>query len=209
MKFEWLGIQDYKSNIEKQKLTLDWPVDRETVWGLEHPYVLTLGRRARAEDEVQHGSGLIPVTHTDRGGLATIHGPGQLMVYPLISLRRRQWGPREYVCQLLKITRDCLSGFGISGLIDTEQSGIFVGENKICFIGLRVSGGRVYHGLSLNVSNDLSVFQSIRACGVQGRPLTSLRELGVHVGCREVFHAWEQKARTSPLVAESADFQGA
>ncbi len=196
MRFEWLGLQDFAPIFEEQKQSVLWPHDVEVVWGLEHKSVITLGRRAKRQDEVNLDTGAISVVECDRGGLATFHNPGQLIVYPLVSLKRRQWGPREYVCHLLKITKVCLLNFGIETQIDDAQSGLFAGNKKICFVGLRLSKGRAYHGLSLNVSNDLDEFGSIRACGVQKRPMTNFAEMGVpNVSPQVVFEHWEQVAR--------------
>jgi lipoyl(octanoyl) transferase len=197
MDYQWLGLQDFETMFREQKQSLMWAPEREVVWGLEHPPVITLGRRARMQDELPETFDDIPVVVTDRGGLATLHSPGQLVIYPLISIARRQWGPRDYVCQLLKITKQCLQEMGIDGQVDEAQSGLFVGSNKICFVGLRVSSGRVYHGLSLNVSNDLMLFDRIRSCGLQRRPMTSLRALGVNASPEEVYRRWVLVARDS------------
>jgi lipoate-protein ligase B len=201
MKFEWLVLQDFAPIFEKQKQSVSWPHDVEVIWGLEHKSVITLGRRAKRQEEVFLGASSINVAESDRGGLATVHNPGQLIVYPLISLKQRQWGPREYVCQLLKITKTCLLEFGIEAQIDDGQSGLFARGKKICFIGLRVSEGRAYHGLSLNVANDLNEFGLVRACGVQKRPMTNFVEMGISdVSPKLVFQYWEQVARKMDFV---------
>jgi lipoyl(octanoyl) transferase len=192
MEFEWLGTQNYEPIFQRQKESLAWPHDKEVVWGLEHSLVITLGRRAQLQDELRVAPAKASVVTTDRGGLATLHGPGQLMVYPLLSLKRRHWGPREYVCNLLKVTKDCLHDIGIKTSIDDSSSGLFIENKKICFIGLRVAAGRVYHGLSVNVNNDLSDFAGIRSCGLQGRPVTSLREQGVETSPQTLFGNWQQ-----------------
>lgn len=202
MKYEWLGLQDFSPIFEKQKQSVTWSHSVEVIWGLEHPSVITLGRRARLHEEVGDGNeGQVQIVESDRGGLATLHNPGQLVVYPLISLKQRQWGPREYVCQLLKITKNCLLEFGISTQVDEAQSGLFVENKKICFVGLRLSEGRAYHGLSLNVTNNLEEFDLIRSCGLQKRPMTNFLELGVQEICPQVvFQHWEQVARKMVFV---------
>lgn len=207
MKYVWRGLQDYQTVYDQQRESLNWTSFREEIWGLEHPLVLTLGRRAKIEDEVpaRYRQG-VPVVSTDRGGLATLHGPGQLVIYPLVSLGQRKLGPREYVCLLLKITKNCLLDFGISAELDRSQSGLFVAQKKICFVGLRLSGGRSYHGLSLNISNDLSHFDEIRSCGVAQRPTASLKTLGVVAQPEEVFSCWQKIAvKAFPALQEGVE----
>ncbi len=203
MKFQWLGLhQNFESIFQLQKQSLDWPAHQEIVLGLEHSLVVTLGRRARLEEgllQLSLNSSSIPIVVTDRGGLATLHGPGQLIIYPLISLKLRNWGAREYVCHLLKITQQCFKSLGLETSIDESQSGLFVGVNKICFIGLRISEGRSYHGLSLNVANDLRQFDRIRSCGQNNRPMTSLLEQGIIKSSEDVFKIWTEIASKTTI----------
>jgi len=246
VKYSWLGLSDYNSIFELQKQSLHWSQDKEEVWGLEHPHVISLGKRSKIENELKSSayqrqfhsplqssidsqslslsqaqllplpqpshlsksmqpqmppqmspqmSPQIPVVKSDRGGLATLHSPGQLIIYPLISIDKRGWGPKNYVCQLLKITEGCLLKLGLHVQCDEDSSGLYINQKKICFIGLRVSDGRVYHGLSLNVSNDLSLFEDISACGWHGRPLTSLKEQGITtLSTKELFSLWQHYA---------------
>lgn len=202
MEYYWQGLKDYQLVYGQQKESLSWPTHREEVWGLEHHLVISLGKRSKIEQETSSWAPTGPVVVSDRGGLATLHSPGQLIVYPLISIAKREWGPRKYVCQLLKITQGCLQNIGFETQVDEKSSGLFMEQKKICFIGIRISGGRVYHGLSLNVSNDLSLFNGISACGVRGRPITSLKEQGA---CRDltpqdVFKSWKQYAFEKDLL---------
>ncbi|MEY4615842.1 MAG: hypothetical protein RJB66_802 [Pseudomonadota bacterium] len=194
MQCQWLGLQLYEPTYKIQIDSIKWPEEKELILGLEHNTVVTLGRRAKLEDEMLHQSKEFFFVQTDRGGLATLHSPGQLIIYPLLSLSKRNWGPKDYVCQLLQITKTCLQEYGVRAQSDESQSGLFVDNNKICFIGLRVAEGRVYHGLALNVSNDLSLFGHIRSCGIPQRPSTSLRCLDVLVSPKEVFERWCQIA---------------
>lgn len=202
MEYYWHGLKEYQSVFEQQKQSLLWPLHREEVWGLEHPLVISLGKRSQIEHEMIPRASEWPVVASDRGGLATLHSPGQLIVYPLISIARREWGPRKYVCQLLKITQGCLQNMGFYSQMDEQSSGLFMEQKKICFIGLRISGGRVYHGLSLNVSNDLSLFDGISACGLRGRPITSLKEQGARSDLtpQEVFKNWKLYALENDLL---------
>lgn len=209
MEFQWLGLQEFEPIYQWQKESLLWPMNKEIIVGLEHPLIVTLGRRATVAEELSTMSQALPTIQTDRGGLATLHSPGQLVIYPLVSLDRRGWGPRQYVCQVLKITQQCLLELGVESNIDETQSGLFVNNNKICFLGLRIAEGRVYHGLSLNVCNDLALFNSIRACGVQSRPMTSLRELGIQLQPSQLFERWQKVANETSLVKidETASLQ--
>lgn len=192
MEYYWQGLQDYQSILDHQKESLSWPPEKEEIWGLEHSLVVSLGKRSNGERE--KFSHPWPVVQSDRGGMATLHSPGQLVIYPLISIAKRGWGPRHYVCQLLKVTQTSLLELGLRTQIDDLSSGLFIGEKKLCFIGLRVSQGRVYHGLSLNVCNDLNFFDGISACGWKGRPLTSLKEQGVEITPEELFNLWKKQA---------------
>lgn len=219
MEYYWQGLKDYQLAYEQQKQSLLWPMQREEVWGLEHPLVISLGKRSKVEQNPQPDSKIEtdskmeqdisnslpshwPIVVSDRGGLATLHSPGQLVIYPLISIARRGWGPRKYVCQLLKITQGCLQQMGFNAHMDEASSGLFIEQKKICFIGLRISNGRVYHGLSLNVSNDLSLFGRISACGVRGRPLTSLIKQGANSDLTPevVFQKWKQYALENEML---------
>lgn len=195
MLYKWLGLQDYNSIYEEQKKSIQWSDQHEEVWGLEHPNVITLGRRSQMEIELSVPP-LHPVVSIDRGGLATMHNPGQLVIYPLISLKKRDLRPKDYVCELINITKSCLAKYGLIAQVDDSQSGLFVNGNKICFVGLRIKDGRAYHGLALNVNNSLEVFGQIRSCGMQNRPTTNLRELGADLDVEKVFFDWCEEAKS-------------
>ncbi len=201
MNYEWLGTKDYSEVYQWQKGSLTWPEDKEVVWGVEHPTIITLGKRSKLEEELRFNTNeKIPVTIVDRGGQATLHSPGQLVIYPMISMRSRGWLAKEYVCLLLKITKQSLEQLGCSVKIDSNQSGLFLGEKKICFVGLRLTEGRAYHGLSINVQNDLSLFDKIRSCGVVSRPMTSLyQENFTQYKPQDVFEVWVQNAKSTQL----------
>lgn len=197
MEYKWLGLQDYNTTFEEQMGSLTWVDQREEVWGLEHSAVITLGRRAQSDRDILSlgETRSIPIIHTDRGGLATVHNPGQLMIYPLLSLQTRGLGPRDYVCLLIQITQLTLKRLGLVTQCDTENSGLYVEGKKIVFIGLRIKEGRSYHGLSINTSNDLSLFRQILSCGLKERPITNIyNELHKKIPLEELFHLWCQSA---------------
>lgn len=137
------------------------------VLGLEHPAVMTLGYRARAENEILNQLVSIPVVRATRGGLATVHSEGQLVIYPILDLREQRLGVRSFVELLLAITKDVLQGFGIEAELDQEKIGLYTRQGKIAFCGLQIKNGISLHGLSINMTNDLTLFEQIMACGVQ------------------------------------------
>jgi lipoyl(octanoyl) transferase len=150
---------------------------------LEHPPVYTRGRRSTPEElpmgtewyEIQG----IEVRDTDRGGRVTYHGPGQLVAYPIVSLRPYGDDVLEYVRRLERLTIDGLAAHGVEAGLVEGQTGVWVGERKIGSIGVHVSRGVTTHGLAVNVSNDLQPFEWIVPCGIEGVAMTSLsHELG-------------------------------
>jgi len=149
----------------------------DEIWVLEHAPVYTLGLGARAEHV--HATGTIPVVHTDRGGQVTYHGPGQLVVYLLLDLRRAGIGIRDLVRSMEQATIDLLAGGGVTAGRRPGAPGVYVDERKIAALGVRVRRGACYHGLSLNVDMDLGPFAAIDPCGYPGLAVTQLRDIGI------------------------------
>lgn len=154
----------------------------EVVAVLQHPPVFTLGRRSRASsmlvspiDLVQRGADVIEV---DRGGDVTFHGPGQVVVYPILNLWRRGLGPSEYVRLLEEAVIRTLSRFGLMGERVPGRPGVWAGGGKVCAIGVRIQSGVSTHGLALNVTTDLSWFEAIVPCGLPDISVTSIERLG-------------------------------
>lgn len=147
----------------------------DQLWLLEHPPVFTLGQAGKPEHLLYPGD--IPVIKTDRGGQVTYHGPGQLMAYLLLDLRRAGLGVRGLVSLLEQAVIDLLAADGISAVARRDAPGVYVDEAKIASIGLRVRRGCSFHGLSLNVAMDLSPFSRINPCGYPGLRITQLSEL--------------------------------
>ncbi len=156
----------------------------DEIWMLEHEPVFTLGRNGKREHVLNPGD--IPVIPVDRGGQVTYHGPGQLVVYVLVDIRRKDMGVRELVMQLEQSVIDYLARYDIAALGDRDAPGVYVDGQKIAALGLRVSRGKTYHGLSFNVAPDLAAFQRINPCGYAGLEVTSCRELGIADGVMEV-----------------------
>lgn len=157
---------------------------RDEIWFLEHPPVFTLGLNAKPEHVL--ASGDIPVVQIDRGGQVTYHGPGQLVVYPLIDVKRAGLGVRQLVMGLENAVIALAASFNIEAHGKREAPGIYVGNRKLGSVGLRIRRGCSYHGLALNVAMDLEPFQRINPCGYAGLEVTDLRSLGVTAGLREI-----------------------
>jgi lipoyl(octanoyl) transferase len=156
---------------------------KDELWLTEHPPVFTLGLNARRDHLLAPGD--IPVVQIDRGGQVTYHGPGQLMIYPLLDLKRAGLGVRTLVTALEQSVVDLLAAFDIEGASRANAPGVYVGERKLASVGLRVRRGASYHGMALNVDLDLEPFTRIDPCGFAGLEMTDLARLGV----REDFRA--------------------
>ncbi|MDE2295037.1 MAG: lipoyl(octanoyl) transferase LipB [Gammaproteobacteria bacterium] len=152
---------------------------RDEIWLLEHPPVFTLGMNGRREH--LRDPGRIPVVQVDRGGQVTYHGPGQLVLYPLLDLRRLRLGIRELVVALEESVVGYAAQFGIEAAGRREAPGVYVRGAKLASVGLRVRRGASYHGLSVNVSVDLDPFRRIDVCGYPGLAVTRFADLGAAI----------------------------
>ncbi|MEO8007239.1 MAG: lipoyl(octanoyl) transferase LipB [Betaproteobacteria bacterium] len=150
----------------------------DELWQVEHPPVYTLGVAAKPEHLPRTDNG-IPLVKTDRGGQITYHGPGQVVIYTLLDLRRRNLGVRALVRRLEQAVIELLGDYGIDANGREDAPGVYVSGAKIAALGLRVRNGCCYHGLSLNADMDLSAFRAINPCGYPGLEVTQLRDLGV------------------------------
>jgi lipoyl(octanoyl) transferase len=148
---------------------------RDEIWLLEHPPVFTLGMNGRREHLISPGN--IPVLQIDRGGQVTYHGPGQLVVYPLIDIRRLRLGVRQLVIALERAVIDMAAGLGITASSRRDAPGVYVDGAKVASVGLRIRRGASYHGLALNVGVDLEPFGRIDVCGYRGLEVTRLADL--------------------------------
>ena len=150
----------------------------DEIWLLEHPPVYTLGVAGRAEHQPRVANG-IPVVRTDRGGQITYHGPGQIMLYTLLDLRRRGLAVRPLVRLLERSVIDLLADFGIAAAARVEAPGVYVDGAKIAALGLRIRDGCCYHGLAFNADMDLTPFRAIDPCGYSGLAVTQAHALGI------------------------------
>ncbi|KTF41233.1 lipoyl(octanoyl) transferase LipB [Xanthomonas translucens pv. translucens] len=158
--------------------------DADELWVVEHEPVFTLGQAGKPEHVLAPGE--IPVLHVDRGGQVTYHGPGQLVVYPLLDLRRLKIGVRDYVCRIEQAIIDTLDEWNILGQRRDGAPGVYVGAAKVAALGIRVRRGCTFHGLSFNVAMDLEPFHRINPCGYQGLRVTSVLDLGGPSGMQAV-----------------------
>ena len=178
-----LGVQDYLPVWELQK-QLAQQVHageaQDTLLVVEHPPTITMGRLGKRNQVLADDDLLsrldVPLLEVDRGGEVTFHGPGQLVMYPVVNLRDR-WGPVKYVRTLEQVMVSSLSDFGISGETIAGVTGVWAGDAKIGAIGVKISRGVAYHGCSLNVNTDLSWYDHIIPCGLEDQPVTSMAKL--------------------------------
>jgi lipoyl(octanoyl) transferase len=168
----WRAMQTFTD--ERQDATPD------EIWFVEHPPVFTLGLNASREHLLAPGD--IPVMQIDRGGQVTYHGPGQLMIYPLLNLRRLKLGVRDLVMALENAVIAYAAGLGIAAEGSRKAPGVYVGGAKLASIGLRIRRGACYHGMALNVSLDPRPFERINVCGYKDLRVTRLADLGVDAG---------------------------
>lgn len=148
----------------------------DEIWLVEHEPVFTLGQAGKPEHVLAPGD--IPVIHVDRGGQVTYHGPGQIVAYPLLDLRRLGVGVRDYVCRIEQAIIDTLDEWNIGAERREGMPGVYVGGAKIASLGVRVRHGRTFHGLAFNVAMDLEPFHRINPCGYVGLHMTSVLDLG-------------------------------
>ena len=148
---------------------------RDEIWFVEHPPIFTLGMNGRREHLLSPGD--IPVLQIDRGGQVTYHGPGQLVVYPLIDIRRLRLGVRQLVIALERAVIDMAAALGITANCKRDAPGVYVDGAKLASVGLRIRRGASYHGMALNVGVDLEPFGRIEVCGYRGLAVTRLADL--------------------------------
>lgn len=181
-----LGTVEYEPTWRRMQAFTDGrtPETPDEIWYLQHPPVFTMGMNASREHLLAPGS--IPVVDIDRGGQVTFHGPGQLVVYPLLDLERLGLGVRDLVCALEQSVVQLVSDWGIEAVARRDAPGVYVDGRKLASVGLRIRRGCSYHGLSLNVDMDLAPFGRINPCGYQGMEVTRLSDLGVEVDVASV-----------------------
>ncbi len=159
----------------------------DEIWFVQHPPVFTLGQAGKVEHLLTPGD--IPVVHSDRGGQVTYHGPGQLVCYLLIDVRRRKLGVRDLVTAIEQSIVQLIKAYGVVSESKREAPGVYVDGRKLAALGLRIRKGCSYHGLSLNVDMDLEPFSNINPCGFEGLEVIDMKRLGIDRSMTEVMEA--------------------
>ena len=164
----WHAMQEYTDNRDSDSA--------DELWVVEHPPVFTQGQAGKAEHVLAPGD--IPVIQVDRGGQVTYHGPGQLVVYPLIDIKRLKIGVRQLVNTIEQSIVDMLKGYGVEAYPKADAPGVYVNEAKVASLGLRIRKGCSFHGLALNVNMDMEPFHRINPCGYAGLQMVQCCDLG-------------------------------
>ena len=182
--FRSLGLCDYQSTLDGMKSHLTSEPFTNEIWFLEHDPVYTLGTAADKSHILNAKN--IPVIQTDRGGEVTYHGPGQLVIYFMLDIKHLELGPRSLVQSLQNFTKNLLEEFSIETNFIDGAPGVYVEEKKIASIGLRISKGKSYHGISINVDMDLTPFSHINPCGYEGLEVTQIKNFKKNITIEEV-----------------------
>lgn len=163
----WLAMQQFTN--KRDENTID------EIWTLEHPPVFTQGQNGKPEHILTPGT--IPIIQSDRGGQVTYHGPGQLIIYTLIDLKRKKLNARQIVTVLEQSVIDFLASYNIKAAAKCDAPGVYIENKKICSVGLRIRKGCSFHGLAFNVNMDLSPFSWINPCGFSELTMTQFSEV--------------------------------
>lgn len=179
LRVRWLGCCDYEATWSRMRRFTDarGPETEDELWLLEHPPVFTLGQAGLPEHVLDPGA--IPVVQCDRGGQVTYHGPGQLVAYLLLDLKRARIGVKDLVRLLERSVVELLEECGVAAGTRPDAPGVYVGDAKIASLGLRIRRGCSYHGAALNIDLDPAPFDRINPCGYPGLAVTRLRDQGV------------------------------
>jgi len=181
-----LGVRPYDEIWQQMKRFTDERNEStpDELWLVQHPGVYTLGQTGKQEHVLDAGN--IPVLKTDRGGQVTYHGPGQLVCYLLLDIRRLGIGVRDLVTAIEASVIQLLARHNVDASSKPDAPGVYVEGKKVAALGLRIRKGRSYHGLSLNVDMDLAPFSNIDPCGYPGLEVTDTRRLGIKAGITEI-----------------------
>ena len=179
-----LGKQPYATIYDQMRILVKEEKFQNQIWLLEHDPVFTLGTPAKRTHVLNPGD--IPVIQTDRGGEVTYHGPGQLVIYFLLDIKSKKIGPKSLVASLQTLIKNILERYQIHSNFVDGAPGVYVDEKKIASIGLRISKGRTYHGISLNVKMDLEPFKRINPCGYEGLEVAQISDFDSNVSMEGV-----------------------
>lgn len=182
--FKSLGITKYSDALEKMKVKLREKNFKNEIWFLEHFKIFTLGTAANKAHVLDSKD--IPVYQSDRGGEVTYHGPGQLVIYFLLDFKKLNMGPKTLVETLQKFVQSILDEFDIESSLIAGAPGVYVDDKKIASIGLRISNGKTYHGISINIDMDLEPFSFINPCGYEGLKVVQLKDYVNNIAIKDV-----------------------
>jgi lipoyl(octanoyl) transferase len=182
--FKSLGITKYSDALEKMKVKLREKNFKNEIWFLEHFKIFTLGTAANKAHVLDPKD--IPVYQSDRGGEVTYHGPGQLVIYFLLDFKKLNMGPKALVETLQKFVQSILDEFDIESSLIAGAPGVYVDDKKIASIGLRISNGKTYHGISMNIDMDLEPFSFINPCGYEGLKVVQLKDYVNNIAIKDV-----------------------
>ena len=182
--FKSLGSANYLDTLQGMKSHLASDHFQNEIWMLEHPPIFTLGTAADKHHVLNANN--IPVVQSDRGGEVTYHGPGQLVIYFMIDIKKTKLGPKSLVSTLQEFTQSLLKEYAIDSTFIEGAPGVYVGGKKIASIGLRISKGKTYHGISINVDMDLTPFSYINPCGYEGLEVAQIRDFKKDITLKEV-----------------------
>jgi lipoyl(octanoyl) transferase len=182
--FKSLGSANYLDTLQGMKSHLASDHFQNEIWMLEHPPIFTLGTAADKQHVLNANN--IPVVQSDRGGEVTYHGPGQLVIYFMIDIKKTKLGPKSLVSTLQEFTQSLLKEYAIDSTFIEGAPGVYVGGKKIASIGLRISKGKTYHGISINVNMDLTPFSYINPCGYEGLEVTQIKDFKKDITLKEV-----------------------
>ena len=177
--FKSLGVVNYHETLDLMKSHIQQADFNNEIWILEHPPIFTLGTAADQNHILDAKD--IPVVQSDRGGEVTYHGPGQLVIYFLLDVKKLNFGPKKLVSTIQEFVRNLLADLSIDCNFVEGAPGVYVNQKKIASIGLRISKGKSYHGISINFDMDLSPFNQINPCGYEGLEVTQIKDLNKHV----------------------------
>ena len=177
--FKSLGIVNYHETLDLMKSHIQQTDFNNEIWLLEHPPIFTLGTAADQNHILDAKD--IPVVQSDRGGEVTYHGPGQLVIYFLLDVKKLNFGPKMLVSTIQEFVKNLLADLSIDCNFVEGAPGVYVNQKKIASIGLRISKGKSYHGISINFDMDLSPFKQINPCGYEGLEVTQIKDLNKHV----------------------------
>ena len=177
--FKSLGVVNYHETLDLMKSHIQKADFNNEIWLLEHPPIFTLGTAADKNHILDAKD--IPVVETDRGGEVTYHGPGQLVIYFLLDVKKLNFGPKKLVSTIQEFVRNLLADLSIDCNFIVGAPGVYVDKKKIASIGLRISKGKSYHGISINFDMDLSPFKQINPCGYEGLEVTQIKDLNESV----------------------------